>query len=69
MNLSDKSPDTKFECKPYNTYRFYQEERIRYIRYLIFLNFCAIGCGIEHLKVVERNYFLNFVKINFLLTL
>lgn len=54
------SPDTKFECKPYNTYRFYQEERIRYIRYLIFLNFCAIGCGIEHLQLKLVNFHLEF---------
>lgn len=51
INQSLNSPDTKFECKPYNTYRFYQEEGIRYVRYLIFLNFCAIGCCIEHLRM------------------
>lgn len=56
------SPDTKFECKPYNTYRFYQEEWVRYVRHLIFLDFCAIGCRIEHLKCkkVGQNLLSNF---------
>lgn len=46
-------PDTKFECKPYNTYCFYKEERISDIRYLVLLYFCAVCCCIEHLKYSE----------------
>ena len=54
-SLSEVSPDTKFECKPYNTNRFYEEKWVRYIGNLILLDFCAIGCCIEHLEEEEEN--------------
>lgn len=49
-SIAEISPDTKFERKPYYAYRFYEEEWIRNVRHLIFLDFCAVCCCIEHLE-------------------